>query len=103
MPFGLHPAYLIILLAIVLIIFGPGKLPELGGAVGRGMREFRRAQDGLTRAPEEEPPATAVVETKVAEAAKAVETKAGDVAEAAEARAADANAKAKVESKPEGA
>jgi sec-independent protein translocase protein TatA len=43
MPFGLHPAYLIILLAVVLIIFGPGKLPELGGAVGRGIREFRKA------------------------------------------------------------
>jgi sec-independent protein translocase protein TatA len=52
MPFGLHPAYLIILLAIILIIFGPGKLPELGSAVGRGMREFRRAQDGLTNPPE---------------------------------------------------
>ena len=33
LPF--HPLWLIILLAIVLIIFGPGKLPELGGAVGR--------------------------------------------------------------------
>ena len=43
MPFGLHPAYLLILLAIVLIIFGPGKLPELGGAVGRGIREFQKA------------------------------------------------------------
>ena len=56
MPFGLHPAYLIILLAIVLIIFGPGKLPELGGAVGRGMREFRRASDGLTNPPVDEAP-----------------------------------------------
>ncbi len=49
MPFGIHPTYLIILLAVVLIVFGPGKLPELGGAIGRGMREFRRASDGLTR------------------------------------------------------
>ena len=48
MPFGLHPAYLIILLAIVLIIFGPGKLPELGGAVGRGIREFRKASNEIT-------------------------------------------------------
>jgi sec-independent protein translocase protein TatA len=48
MPFGLHPAYLIILLAIVLIIFGPGKLPELGGAVGRGIREFRKASNQIT-------------------------------------------------------
>jgi sec-independent protein translocase protein TatA len=48
MPFGLHPAYLIILLAIVLIIFGPGKLPELGSAVGRSMREFRKASSEIT-------------------------------------------------------
>jgi TatA/E family protein of Tat protein translocase len=48
MPFGLHPAYLIILLAIVLIIFGPGKLPELGGAVGRGIKEFRKASTEIT-------------------------------------------------------
>jgi TatA/E family protein of Tat protein translocase len=50
MTFGLHPAYLIILLAIVLIIFGPGKLPELGGAVGRGIREFRKHSNEATEA-----------------------------------------------------
>ncbi len=48
MPFGIHPAYLIILLAIVLIVFGPGKLPELGGAVGRGIKEFRRTSSEIT-------------------------------------------------------
>ena len=46
LPF--HPFWLIILLAIVLIIFGPGKLPELGGAVGRGIREFRKASTDIT-------------------------------------------------------
>src|SRR5262245_11038384 len=49
MPFGFHPAYLVIVLAIVLIIFGPGKLPELGSALGRGIREFQRASDAVTR------------------------------------------------------
>jgi sec-independent protein translocase protein TatA len=48
MPFGFHPLWLVILLVIVLIIFGPGKLPELGGAVGRGIREFRRTSSELT-------------------------------------------------------
>ena len=43
MPFDFHPLFLIVVLAIVLIIFGPGKLPEVGGAIGRGIREFRRA------------------------------------------------------------
>jgi len=51
--FGIHPAYLIVLLAIVLIIFGPGKLPELGGAIGRGMREFQNSVTGIARPPEE--------------------------------------------------
>jgi len=46
LPF--HPFWLIILLAIVLIIFGPGKLPELGGAVGRGIREFRKASNDIS-------------------------------------------------------
>ena len=47
--FGIHPAYLVVLLAVVLIIFGPGKLPELGGAIGRGMREFQQSVSGITR------------------------------------------------------
>ena len=46
MPF--HPLWLVVILAVVLIIFGPGRLPELGGAVGRAMREFRKASSDLT-------------------------------------------------------
>jgi sec-independent protein translocase protein TatA len=46
MPF--HPLWLVAILAIVLIVFGPGRLPELGGAVGRAMREFRKATTELT-------------------------------------------------------
>lgn len=41
------PWELILLLVIVLIIFGPGKLPDIGNAVGRGIREFRRASSDL--------------------------------------------------------
>ncbi|HEY1456070.1 MAG TPA: twin-arginine translocase TatA/TatE family subunit [Candidatus Dormibacteraeota bacterium] len=43
-----HPFYLVVILVVVLIIFGPGRLPELGGAVGRAMREFRKATNDLT-------------------------------------------------------
>jgi sec-independent protein translocase protein TatA len=39
----LGPTELIIILVIVVLIFGAGKLPELGGAVGKTMREFRSA------------------------------------------------------------
>lgn len=33
------------LLLIVLIFFGPGKLPEIGGAVGKAIREFRNPSE----------------------------------------------------------
>lgn len=36
-----QPTHLLIILGIVLIVYGPGKLPEVGGAVGKAMREFR--------------------------------------------------------------
>jgi sec-independent protein translocase protein TatA len=39
----LQPMHLIIILAVVLIIFGPGKLPELGGAIGKAIRGFKQA------------------------------------------------------------
>jgi sec-independent protein translocase protein TatA len=36
---------LILILVIALVVFGPGKLPEVGKALGKGMSEFRRAMD----------------------------------------------------------
>ncbi len=47
MPLGLHPGFLLILLILVLIVFGPGKMPEIGGAIGRGIREFRKESDKI--------------------------------------------------------
>ena len=41
MPFGIHWIYLVIILVIILIVFGVGRLPEVGGALGRGIRNFR--------------------------------------------------------------
>jgi sec-independent protein translocase protein TatA len=43
-----HTPEIIILLVVVLLVFGPGKLPEIGGAVGRGIREFKDATNGIT-------------------------------------------------------
>jgi sec-independent protein translocase protein TatA len=48
MPFLGHWYVLVIILAIVLIVYGPGKLPEVGGAIGKAMREFRKASTDLT-------------------------------------------------------
>lgn len=36
---------LLIIMVIIIIIFGVGKLPEIGGALGKGIREFRRSQE----------------------------------------------------------
>lgn len=44
--FGLGTQELIIILIIVLVIFGAGKLPEVGGALGKGIRNFKRAAKG---------------------------------------------------------
>lgn len=41
MPFQIGPLEVIVLLIIVLIIFGPKRLPEMGKSLGRGIREFK--------------------------------------------------------------
>ena len=55
-----HWYVLVIVLAIVLIVYGPGKLPEVGGAIGKAMREFRKAstdlQEDIKRSSNPEPP-----------------------------------------------
>jgi len=35
-----------LILLIILIVFGVGKLPQVGGAIGKGLREFRKGQRG---------------------------------------------------------
>ena len=49
------PMELILLLVIVLIIFGPGKLPDIGNAVGKGIREFRKASTEIEESVRGEP------------------------------------------------
>ncbi|MEI7589737.1 MAG: twin-arginine translocase TatA/TatE family subunit [Deltaproteobacteria bacterium] len=44
--FGLGMQELIIILIIVLIIFGAGKLPDVGNALGKGIRNFKKASGG---------------------------------------------------------
>ena len=40
---ALSPLHLILILVIVLLVIGPGKLPEVGSALGKGIRDFRKA------------------------------------------------------------
>jgi sec-independent protein translocase protein TatA len=42
---ALQPGHLLVILAIVLIIFGPRKLGDLGKSLGEGMRELRKGAD----------------------------------------------------------
>ncbi len=46
---------LILILIVVLVIFGPGKLPDVGNAIGKGIREFRRASNDLEESVRGEP------------------------------------------------
>jgi sec-independent protein translocase protein TatA len=43
MMFGIGMPELIIILIIILIIFGAGKLPEIGSGIGKGIRNFKKA------------------------------------------------------------
>lgn len=45
-PGGVGMPELLIILVIVLIIFGAGKLPEIGRGLGKGIRNFRKATSG---------------------------------------------------------
>ena len=46
MLFGFHWIWGVIILAIVLILFGVGRLPSVGEGLGRGIRDFRKALSG---------------------------------------------------------
>jgi TatA/E family protein of Tat protein translocase len=50
MPFGIGPGELVIVLIIALIVVGPGKLPDVGSALGKSIREFRKASADVVEA-----------------------------------------------------
>jgi sec-independent protein translocase protein TatA len=55
MPFGVGPLEIIIVLIVVLLIFGPKRLPDLGRSLGSGMREFKDSVTGKDKDREELP------------------------------------------------
>jgi sec-independent protein translocase protein TatA len=69
MPFRVGPWELALILGIVLIIFGAGKLPQIGGAIGKSVKEFRK---GRSDESSENQPAVAATaaEATTSEAAK---------------------------------
>lgn len=51
----LQPVHLIVILVIVLIIFVPGKLPDMGSAIGKAIRGFKSAMNESEKKFAEEP------------------------------------------------
>ncbi|MBI3750986.1 MAG: twin-arginine translocase TatA/TatE family subunit [Chloroflexi bacterium] len=74
MPFlgNIGAPELIIIVVIALIIFGPGKLPEVAQSLGRGVREFRKAASDVTEATKLDAPAPSPTTTVVPPASAAV-------------------------------
>ncbi len=72
--FGLGGQELLLILFIVLLFFGPSKLPELARGLGKGMREFKKAQADLehefNKVAESTETADKPVESKVAKEAQ---------------------------------
>jgi TatA/E family protein of Tat protein translocase len=50
MPFNIGAPELIIILIIALVVIGPGRLPDVGAALGKSIREFRKASSDLSEA-----------------------------------------------------
>ena len=76
---GFHGLDLIVILVVALLIFGPKRLPEMGSAVGKSIKEFRKGMNELTapKEKEEEPktPAALSYEALDREIASRGETK----------------------------
>ena len=45
--FGIGFPELLVISFVALVVFGPGKLPEIGSALGKAMRDFKKAVDGV--------------------------------------------------------
>lgn len=50
MPFGIGFGEMILIFAVLLLVFGAKRLPEIGGAMGKSIRDFKRSINGLDEA-----------------------------------------------------
>lgn len=70
----LQPTHLVLILAIILIVFGPGKLPQLGKTLGQSIRELRSASADTAGASVEPTPVSAVPHVEPMQTVQAVRT-----------------------------
>jgi len=68
---GLGATELILILLIAVLIFGAGKLPQLGDALGKGIRNFKKATSGKDDDPVDVTPKAKAIEDKEDKEAKA--------------------------------
>ncbi|MFC1872330.1 twin-arginine translocase TatA/TatE family subunit [Chloroflexota bacterium] len=57
MPFRMGPLEIALILVVILIVFGVGKLPQVGGALGKGLRAFKKEQQASLDTDSDEPAA----------------------------------------------
>jgi len=65
MPFRMGPWEIALILVIILIVFGVGKLPQAARAIGKGLRAFKRSESGEDEEGEETPESEQEVAKKV--------------------------------------
>ena len=80
MPFGLGFGEMLLIFAVLLLLFGAKRLPELAGGMGKGIRDFKRALNGMDEQSiqanqqqnylQSPPPAQGTAQAAPAEAAK---------------------------------
>ena len=77
MPGGIGPLELVIVLVIVLVVFGPKRLPSLGRQLGAGMREFKDSVTGKSRDDDDEDDARPALSPSTAKAEPVGEERSG--------------------------
>ncbi len=65
-----QPMHLLLVLIIALVVFGPGKLPEIGAGLGRSIREFKKAISSMDKTAIETKPGETLKEGAQKEAKK---------------------------------
>ena len=96
MPF--HGPELIIIVVVALLIFGPKRLPEMGSAIGKSIKEFKKGMNELTASKEEkEEKAAAAANLEAIEREIAAKKAAANAAEAHQPEVEVSNNEAKVD------